>query len=143
MVTVSTLVVATRESAERIARVGARLGEHEIPAENVGGTKLISARSCVHQTAGNDDVVQHLRGITVNVGGIAVSEKLPHRVIQVVLGEFLRFGLGVHLLENALRGRIVVEVSHIDELRVGAGLQHRVCDAAAKLPCGQTTRWYR
>ena len=59
VVAVSTLVVATRESAEGIVHVRACFGEHEVFAEDVCRAEFVGAGACIHQAAGDDNVVEH------------------------------------------------------------------------------------
>ena len=104
------------------------------------GTELVGAGGGIHQTAGDNDVVEHLPAVAVGVGAQAVTEELPHRIVEVGAGEFLGFRLGAHLLHDALGGRVVVEVAHVDEFGVWTGVQHGIGDATAQLAGGHTPR---
>ena len=140
MVAVAALVVATGERAVGVVHIGSGLGEQEILAEDVRGTELVGAGGGIHQTAGDNDVVEHLPAVAVGVGAQAVTEELPHRIVEVGAGEFLGFRLGAHLLHDALGGRVVVEVAHVDEFGVWTGVQHGIGDATAQLAGGHTPR---
>ena len=59
VVAVTTLVVAAREGAEGVVHIGTGLGEHEVLAEDVGGTEFVGAGGGVDQPGGDDDVVEH------------------------------------------------------------------------------------
>ena len=133
VVAVSTLVVATRESAEGIVHVRACFGEHEVFAEDVCRAEFVGAGACIHQAAGDDNVVEHFPRIAVSVGAETVTEEFPHGVVKIINREFLGFGFRSHFGDNALRGGVVVQVAHIDELCTGMSVEDGIRNMATQL----------